>query len=445
MATVIPTSIRKTMEAVYRTRTSKSRELYSAAASVMPGGDTRSALHFSPYPTFMERGYGCRIRDVDQNEYIDFLNNYSSLVHGHAHPLIIKAISDQVARGTAFASPIGDQTRLARLLVDRVGSLEQVRFCNSGTEATMMAIRVAKAFTGRNKILKLEGGYHGTHDAAFVNTASDSNTANSKKSDNFGLFRGIVEDVLSTPANDIPSAREALVTAGHDLAAVIVEPVMGGAGIIPLETDFLNFLSATARAWGAVLIFDEVITFRLAYGGAQGSVSIKPDLTTLGKLIGGGLPVGAFGGRGEIMDLFHPTRGRLSHSGTFNGNAATVAAGIASLELLTHDAIAHINRLGNQLRDGLQRIFKEMAISAQVTGVGSLTGIHFTKDRVTDYKTALKADKEMLSLLHLGLMNRGIFIAPRGFLCTSAAMSESDVEQLIEACKDSLTEIGNDS
>jgi glutamate-1-semialdehyde 2,1-aminomutase len=428
-------------ETAYRARTPKSSQLFEAAKKVLPGGDTRSVLYFPPYPTFVDRGSGCRVWDVDSNEYIDFLNNYSSLIHGHALPAIVEALCNQVKRGTAFASPTESQIQLAKRLQSRMPSLEQVRFCNSGSEATLMAIRAAKAFTGRNKVLKLEGGYHGHHDAAVVNTAIAGNSRGTSPDEQQGVFRGIVTDVVSIPANDLESATKAFETYEDDLAAVIVEPVMGAAGVIPLEPAFLNQLAEASRSTRTVLIFDEVITMRLAYGGAQQIYGLRPDLTTLGKLIGGGLPVGAFGGRAEIMALFDPASARLHHSGTFNGNPATLAAGIAALDSLTEEAIAHINRLGESLRSGLRKVIEKYRIDAQLTGIGSLIGIHFTRGPIRNYQDALEAPRSLLSVLHLLLLNRGIMTAPRGLFCTSTVMSESEIKQFVDAFEDSIVAI----
>jgi len=429
-------------ETAYRARTPTSCQLFEAAKTVLPGGDTRSVLYFHPYPTFVERGNGCRVWDVDGNEYIDFLNNYTSLVHGHAHPAIVEAVCNQVKQGTAFASPTESQIELAKRLQSRMPSLEQVRFCNSGSEATLMAIRAAKAFTGRNKILKLEGGYHGLHDAAVVNTASTGRISRETSPDEQqGVFRGIVTDVVSIPANDLELATKVFERYQDDLAAVIVEPVMGAAGVIPLELAFLNQLAEGSRSTRTVLIFDEVITMRLAYGGAQQIHGLRPDLTTLGKLIGGGLAVGAFGGRSEIMALFDPASARLHHSGTFNGNPATLAAGIAALDLLTEEAIAHINQLGERLRRRLRKCIETAGIDAQLTGIGSLIGIHFTKGPIRNYRDALEAPRSLLSVLHLLLLNRGIMTAPRGLFCTSTVMGESEIEHFGDAFEDSITPI----
>jgi glutamate-1-semialdehyde 2,1-aminomutase len=305
-----------------------------------------------------------------------------------------------------------------------------------------MAIRAAKAFTGRNKVLKLEGGYHGLHDAAIVSTASTARTSSGTSPDEQqGVFRGIVTDVVSIPANDLEFATKAFETYQDDLAAVIVEPVMGAAGVIPLQPAFLNQLAEASRSTRTVLIFDEVMTMRLACGGAQQVYGLRPDLTTMGKLIGGGLPVGAFGGRAEIMALFDPASARLDHSGTFNGNPATLAAGIAALDSLTEEAIAHINQLGERLRSRLREVIETAGIDAQLTGIGSLVGIHFTRGPISNYRDVLEAPRSLLSVLHLLLLNRGIMTAPRGLFCTSTVMSESEIEQFVGAFEDSITAI----
>ncbi len=376
-------------------------------------------------------------------KYIDFLNNYTSLIHGHAHSVIVEAVCNQVKRGTAFASPTESQIQLAKRLQSRMPSLEQVRFSNSGSEATLMAIRAARAFTGRNKVLKLEGGYHGLHDAAIVSAVPASN--GTLPDEQTGVFRGIVADILSVPANDLESATKIFETYQDDLAAVIVEPVMGAAGMVPLEPAFLNYVAEASRSTRSVLIFDEVITMRLAYGGAQQIYGLRPDLTAMGKLIGGGLPVGAFGGRAEIMSSFDPAAARLHHSGTFNGNPATIAAGIAALDLLTEAAIERTNQLGECLRSRLREVIETAGIDAQLTGIGSLIGIHFTRGPIRDHRDVLQASRDALSVLHLLLLNRGIMTAPRGMFCTSTVMSEQEIDEFVGAFEDSIDAIKHET
>jgi glutamate-1-semialdehyde 2,1-aminomutase len=424
------------VELEYCRRTPKSAELHLAAKRHLPGGDTRSVTYFPPHPLFIRRGIGCRITDEDGNEYLDFLNNYTSQIHGHAHPAISETVVRQLAFGTAFGSPLSLQSQLAEVLCQRAPSLEMVRFCNSGTEATMSAVRAAKAFTGRNKVLKIEGGYHGSHDMAAISVAPPIAEAGPSEEPRSipgtpGLFAGVVADVVIAPFNHNQAAARIIERHGSDLAAVIVEPVMGSAGMIPAQVEYLQLLRSATESCGALLIFDEVITFRLAYGGAQEHYRIKPDLTTLGKIIGGGFPVGAFGGRADIMSQFDPQNGRMRQSGTFNGNAITMAAGLAALEVLTRDEIARINQLGDRLRRGLRSAIAAAGVAGQITGIGSLTGVHFTANEVRDYRSAARGAKDVLHFLHLFLLNHGIYAAPRGDFYVSTPMEERHIDTVI--------------
>ena len=432
--------------AEYYRRTSRSRGLYDAALKVLPGGDTRSSTFFLPYPVFMRDGAGCWLTDVDGNRYLDIVNNYTSLIHGHAHPKIVAAIVEQVGKGSCFASPHHLQTQLASILTERIPSIEQVRFCNSGTEATMAAIRVAKAFTNRHKILKMEGGYHGTHDAAQISVSPPVEEAGPAKSplpraDCKGLFRGVLEDVLVAPFNDVEAAGDILARHAHEIAAIIVEPVMGAAGTIPADPRFLQFLRTASQEQGSLLIFDEIISFRISYGGAQEFFGVKPDLTTLGKIIGGGLPVGAFGGSADVMALFDPRKDGLPHSGTFNGNPVTMAAGIAALNLLTRNEIARVNELGAAFRAGLQELFSDCGVQAKVTGVGSLAAWHFTESEVVDYRSAASGKSPLQHPLHLSLLNRGIFATPRGSASVSTPMGKQEIQDLLDRFKTALGEV----
>lgn len=439
------TEVESAITGEYLRRTPHSATLYEAARKVLPGGDTRSVTYFRPYPLFIESGSGCRLRDVDGNTYLDFVNNYFSLIHGHSHPQIVEAVTRQLGRGTAYAAPIESQVLLARILCDRIPSLENVRFCNSGTEATMNAIRAAKAFTGRNKVLKMEGGYHGSHDAAEISIVpplelAGPDDAPEAVAECDGLFRGVLDDIVVAPFNKIEATSRIIEQHRDDLAAVIVEPVMGVGGMLPAETDYLRFLRRATQECGALLVFDEVITFRLAPGAMQEVYGIKPDLTALGKIIGGGLPVGAFGGRADVMSLFDPARKKLAHGGTFNGNALTMAAGLAAMKLFDHEGIARLNRLGDRLRQGLRKALSDCDIASQVTGIGSLAQVHFTEHPVRTYRDAARAAKEPLTGLHLALINRGVFVAPRGQWCLSTAMSENEVDEAIMLFHDALSE-----
>ncbi len=434
------------IEAEYRRRTPTSEVLREAAKRVLPGGDTRTITYFTPYSLFMAVGKGCRLTDVDGNVYLDCLNNYASLVHGHAHPRITEEVSHQIARGTAYAAPTESQTQLAQRICQRVKSVERVRFCNSGTEATMNAIRAAKTYTGRNKILKMEGGYHGTHDAVKVSTTPPLDRAGLAEAprpvpDSGGLSRDVIADTLVAPFNNVEATTRIIDRNGNDLAAVIVEPVMGAGGMIPAQADYLCFLREATRSCGALLIIDEVITFRLAYGGAQEIYGVRPDLTAFGKAIGGGFPVGAFGGRADVMASFDPEGGELTHSGTFNGNPVTMAAGIVALDLLTPEEIARINKLGERLRQGICQVLAEVGTTGQVTGMGSLLQLHFSEGEVTNYRSSARSSKELQHLLHLSLLNRGCFNAPRGQFILSTPMGKGEVDEVVTAVREALVDL----
>src|SRR5437588_8094028 len=295
-------------EDVYRRTTPGSRALHERAERAMPGGTTRTTTYFDPYPLYLDHGEGCRVWDVDGTERIDMLGNYTAMILGHAHPKIVEAIRQQAARGTGFAAANPVEVKLAALLCERVPSLAAVRFCNSGTEATMFAMRLARAFTGRPKIARMEGGYHGTHDYAEVSThpaLSDAGPPDAPiaRPDSRGTPKWVLENTVVLPFNNADAAETIIRREGSDLAAVILEPIIGAGGVIPATVEFLERLRSTTQELGILLIFDEVISLRLAPGGAQQMYGVTPDLTTMGKIIGGGLPVAAFGGRAAVMEV----------------------------------------------------------------------------------------------------------------------------------------------
>ncbi len=435
------------LERAHRDRTPRSRALYERALRTLPGGSTRTATYYSPYPAYMERGAGCRLTDVDGNVYIDCLGNYTSLVHGHARAELVAALASCGARGTAHGAPVEAEIALAEAIVRRLPSIERLRFTNSGTEAVMGAVRAARAYTGRPKVLKMEGGYHGSYDAAEVSVdpGAAPPTWPAGRPDGAGLSPGLTGEVLIAPFNDLPTTRALVERHRQELAAVIVEPVMGAAGVIPATESFLRGLRAATRDAGVLLIFDEVVTFRLAVGGAQELYGVVPDLTTLGKVIGGGLPIGAFGGRAAIMAAFdarHPEA--ISHSGTFNGNMGTMTVGRVALELLTGPEIARINALGDRLRAGMQAAADAVGLPARVSGVGSLGHVHPSRARVSDYRSASAAASRRISaLLHLGLLTRGVFIAPRGMLALSTAMTDADVDLVIHTFREAAAAVAD--
>ncbi len=435
----------------FRERTSGSAEAAARAKKVLPGGDTRTVAFHAPYPLTVAEGSGCRFVDVDGNEYIDTLNNYTSLIHGHAHPAIISAVTEQLGKGTSYATAIAVQTRLAEILTERVASVDLIRFTNSGTEATMNAIRAARAFTGRDLIVKMEGGYHGTYDDFEVSVhppldedISGSDHAPNPTLDSRGLPANTADNVLVVPFNDEAALHRVVVERGDEIAALILEPILGSAGIIPANQSFLDLARSLTAEQGIVLIFDEVMTFRLEAGGVQEHYRIRPDLTTFAKIIGGGFPVGGFGGRAAIMEQYDPNRpSALWQSGTFNGNAVTMVAGIAAMEHFPNSEVQRVNRLGDRLRDGMRGALSNTEIAGQVTGYGSMVGLHFTNEHVNNYRSAARADAVLKRAIHIGLLNTGVFAAPRLMFCTSTAMNEEVIDDVVGRFNQVLTRVAS--
>ncbi|MGE0814301.1 MAG: aspartate aminotransferase family protein [Vicinamibacterales bacterium] len=397
----------QTERETYLTATPASRALFERAGRVMPGGDTRTGTFHPPYPLFASRGEGCLLWDADGRSRIDTLYNFTSLLHGHAWPPAVAAVSRQAAHGTVHGTANELQVALAETLAARVPSIERVRFCNSGTEATMGALRAARAFTGRPAILKMAGGYHGSHDAAAIGMGERPGALPP------GVAPGLAADVVVGHYNDLERTA-ALIHAHRDrLAAVIVEPMLGS-GAILADRAFLHGVRAVTAECGVLLVLDEVITFRLGTGGLQGVVGITPDLTSFGKIIGGGLPVGAFGGRADVMAVLDPSRpNAVQHSGTYNGNAATMAAGLAALEAYDADRVQRLNETGDGLRARLNAAIASSGTDAVVTGFGSLMQLHFTAPPVATPADGARADARLTRLMHLALANRGVFSSTR--------------------------------
>jgi len=417
----------------------KSGELHGQAVSYMPGGETRDSIWWPPFPTYVVRGEGTRVWDLDGNERTDFINNMTTLILGHRHPAVVTALQEQAERGPSFPAPAPSEVHWARLMCEKVESVERIRFTNSGTEATMNALRAARAFTGKEKVGKFEGGYHGSHDFATVSVASPLHRAGDPRRPNAvrvseGVPAGVTETAVVLPYNDLAASERIIRENAGDLAAVIIEPVLGQA-MVPSEEGFLDGLRALADEIGFLLIFDEVIAFRVAPGGAQEHYGVRPDLTTFGKIIGGGLPVGAFGGRADVMAVYDPTEGppRVPQAGTFNGNPMTAAAGIAALEALTPDVYEQINSLGDTMRRALGNLIAEREAPMGVTGLGSLFSLQFTAERVRDYRSAASNDDEMRRTMFLGLLNEGFVLSNRCAGCVSAPHTDADVDALVAA------------
>ena len=429
-------------EELYRSLTPTSHEYYKEGREYLPGADSRSPLFHPPYPVVLEEGHGCWLTDVDGNRLLDLTGNHTSLVHGYGHPRVLEAVRGQLVKGTAFPGVTEPQVRLAGLLCERVPSFERVRFANSGTEAAMNAVRAARAFTGRPKIAKIEGGYNGSWDDVLVSTHPSGEQSGDllrpgAAPASLGLSPESTENVVVLPFNEVEAAARLIEEQGEHLAAVIVEPVLGSAGMIPAEQDYLEMLREATEALGILLIFDEVVSFRVAYGGAQEHYGIIPDLTCLGKLIGGGFPLGVFGGRSDIMAMFDPTRGRpqIPHPGSYNANPVSLVAGATTLDLLTNEAVRLLNLRGEYLRRRIREAFEEFGLPAQVTGLGSLFAIHLTPQPVRSYRDTMGADAELRHRVFLGLFKEGVLIDPRGVGCLSTAIGEAEIERFVDALR----------
>ena len=427
-------------EAEYLAKTSRSRALHEEALGVMPGGNSRTTTFFDPYPFYVQRGQGALLWDADGNARLDFNGNYTSLILGHAPDAVVRAAQDALTSGLSFPGPTEHEIRLAEILTRRVPSMVTVRFTNSGTEATMNAVRLARAFTGKPKIAKFEGAFHGTHDWVMVSVTPDQRAGGSARNPkpvawSAGIPPAVLKHVVVLPWNDADACAAILEKEAANLAAVIVDPLLGIGGIIPPAEGFLARLREITERLGILLIFDEVISFRIAPGGAQERFGVRPDLTTLGKIIGGGLPIGAFGGRRDIMEYYDPRRGkaRISQGGTFNANPATMAAGVATLEALTPEAYARLDALGERLRGGVTRFLESMRRRGQITGIGSLFCLHWTSGDIVDYRSSRSKDPAMAMKVFLGLLNEGILLTQRGMGAISLAMTEDDVDRFVNA------------
>jgi glutamate-1-semialdehyde 2,1-aminomutase len=424
----------------YRHRTPNSRRLYERAVQSLPGGNTRTTIFFEPYPFYFDRGDGCLITDVDGQVRIDFINNFTSLIVGHSHPRVVAAVQHQVARGFSVASPTELEVHLAEMIRQRLPSVEQIRFTNSGTEATMMAIRAARAHTGRSLLAKFVGSYHGTHDYAAVDGVALAGDGSAPRD---GIPAAVADTIVMLPYNDIAGVERIVAQHANTIAAIIVEPVLGSGGVVPAEPAFLQALRELSRAHGIVLIFDEIIAFRIGYHGAQGHYGVQPDLTTLGKIIGGGMPIGAFGGSAELMSYFDPRSPRaLSHGGTFNANPISAAAGIATLDELTPAAFERLNGLAADLRRKLVELFEELNVPAQVQQIGSVFNIHFTDQPIRDYYGVMAGDRALQRDLFLATLNHGVVFTRRGMGSLSTPMTMREVDLFVGAIRSGLADLG---
>ena len=417
----------------------KSRSLFKHAVKVMPGGvnsPVRACKSVGCEPLFIDRADGCMIYDADGNGYIDYVGSWGPMILGHRHPSVLNAIASTMKRGTSFGAPTDLEIELAEMVVAAVPSIEMVRFVNSGTEATMSAIRLARGVTGRDLIIKFDGCYHGHADTLLVEAGSGVATLGIPGSP--GVPKCFAEKTLSLPYNDIARIRHVMQEKGADVACVIVEPVAGNMGLVPPAPGFLEALRELTQETGSLLIFDEVITgFRVAYGGAQERYNIMPDITTLGKIIGGGMPVGAYGGRGEIMSRIAP-EGPVYQAGTLSGNPLAMSAGIAMLNELKRPGFYEFLEQGAEsLAQGLRTVIEKTGVPAQVGRVASILGLFFTRQPVQNIEDAKTSNLEMFSAYYAGMREQGIYLAPSQFesMFISAAHEKEHIEKTVDAAE----------
>ncbi len=426
-------------------KTTKSQEVFAAAQNLMPGGVSSPVRAFKSVggqPIVFDRVKGAYIWDVDGNQYIDYVGTWGPAICGHAHPEVIAALHEALEKGTSFGAPSVLENVLAEMVIDAVPSIEMVRFVNSGTEACMGVLRLMRAFTNREKIIKFEGCYHGHADAFLVKAGSGVATLGLP--DSPGVPKLATSTTLTAPFNDLEAVKALFEENRDEIAGVILEPVVGNAGFIAPDAGFLEGLRELTHEYGALLVFDEVMTgFRIAYGGAQEKFGITPDLTTLGKVIGGGLPVGAYGGRRDIMSMVAPA-GPVYQAGTLSGNPLAMTAGIKTLELLQKPGTyEYLDRVTKKLADGLLQIAKETGHAVCGGQISAMFGLFFTSGPVHNYEDAKKSDTAKFGRFHRGMLERGIYLAPSQFEAgfTSFAHTEEDIEQTLAVARDVMSSL----
>ncbi len=423
----------------------KSRRYFAEAIKVIPGGvnsPVRACKSVGADPIFFERGQGPFLYDVDGRRYIDYVASWGPLILGHAHPEVVAAVKAAAEGGTSFGAPTWAEVELARLICECVPSIEKVRLVNSGTEATMSAIRLARGYTGRKKIVKFDGCYHGHADSFLVKAGSGVATLGIPGSP--GVPEEIVANTISLPYNDLEAVKDCFAKMGPEIAAVIVEPIAGNMGVVPPEPGFLEGLREITRDHGALLIFDEVITgFRVGLSGAQGLYGVEPDLTCLGKIIGGGLPVGAYGGRAEIMDHIAP-EGPVYQAGTLSGNPLAVAAGLTTLRILTRPGTyERLEELSARFFEGLSEAARAAGLKVTGNRVGSMMTLFFREGKVANFADAAASDTERYGAFWRAMVKRGVYLAPSQFEAAfvSLAHTEEEIERTIEAAREAFKEI----
>ncbi|KQL20696.1 glutamate-1-semialdehyde 2,1-aminomutase [Cytobacillus solani] len=422
----------------------KSIQAFKEAKKFMPGGVNSPVRAFKSVnmdPIFMERGKGSKIYDIDGNEYIDYVLSWGPLILGHTNDRVVEALKKVAELGTSFGAPTVTENELAKLVIERVPSIEIIRMVSSGTEATMSALRLARGYTGRNKILKFEGCYHGHGDSLLIKAGSGVATLGLP--DSPGVPEGIAKNTITVPYNDLESVKYAFEQFGEDIAGIIVEPVAGNMGVVPPLPGFLEGLREITTQYGALLIFDEVMTgFRVGYNCAQGYFNVTPDITCLGKVIGGGLPVGAYGGKAEIMEQIAPS-GPIYQAGTLSGNPLAMTAGYETLSQLTPEAYTEFTRKGDMLEAGIKVAAEKYDIPNTVNRAGSMIGFFFTNENVINYDKAKASNLDYFAAYYREMANQGVFLPPSQFegLFLSTAHSDEDIEKTLQAIEIAFSKI----
>jgi len=422
----------------------KSQQAFKEAIKVMPGGVNSPVRAFKSVdmdPIFMDYGKGSKIYDIDGKEYIDYVLSWGPLILGHADDKVTEELSKAIQKGTSFGAPTVLETKMAELVIERVPSIEMVRMVSSGTEATLAALRLARGFTGRNKILKFIGCYHGHSDSLLIKAGSGVATLGLP--DSPGVPKGTAENTITVHYNDLEAVKTAFEKFGDDIACVIVEPVAGNMGVVPPVEGFLQGLRDITTAYGSLLIFDEVMTgFRVGYNCAQGYFNVTPDLTCLGKVIGGGLPVGAFGGRKDIMECIAPS-GEIYQAGTLSGNPLAMTGGYYTLSQLSPESYDHFNKLGDLLEAGLTDIFAKHGVPITINRAGSMIGYFLNNEKVINFEVASKSDLKLFAAMYKEMAENGVFLPPSQFegMFLSTQHTSEDIKKTLEAFDKALSAV----